>query len=70
MKKLTINYFVWGKINNEHKSFYLNPNQLEGFMNSQNLSDRTKKQVYDLQHCQGLELARGFTIERRIVFNQ
>ena len=67
-KKLKLNYFVWGTIDGETKSFYLEPNQLDGFMKKQNLSKSTIAQIYSLKHCQGLSLAKGFTIERRYAF--
>ena len=67
-KKLKLNYFVLGTIDGETKSFYLEPNQLDGFMKKQNLSKSTIAQIYSLKHCQGLELAKGFTIERRYSF--
>jgi hypothetical protein len=38
-------------------------------MKKQNLSKSTIAQVYALQHCQGLELEKGFTIERRLAFS-
>ena len=68
-KKLKLNYFIWGTIDGKTKSFYLEPNQLDGFMKNQNLLKSTIAQVYALQHCQGLSLAKGFTIERRLAFN-
>ncbi len=68
-KKLKLNYFIWGQIDGESKSFYLDPNKLDGFMKKQNLSKSTIAQVYSLQHCQGLSLAKGFTIERRLAFS-
>ena len=68
-KKLKLNYFIWGQIDGESKSFYLEPDQLDDFMKKQNLSKSTIAQVYTLEHCQGLELAKGFTIERRLAFN-
>ena len=68
-KKLKLNYFIWGTIDGKTKSFYLEPNQLDGFMKNQNLSKSTIAQVYALQHCQGLELEKGFTIERRLAFS-
>ena len=68
-KKLKLNYFIWGQVDGESKSFYLNPNQLEDFMKKQNLSRSTIAQVHALQYCQGLELVKGFTIERRLAFN-
>tara|TARA_R100001224_G_C3977263_1_gene134626 strand:- start:327 stop:551 length:225 start_codon:yes stop_codon:yes gene_type:complete len=68
-KKLKLNYFVWGEINGEIDSFYLTPNELDNFMKKQKLSKNTIKQVYDLKYCQGLELEKGFTIERRLAFN-
>ncbi len=67
-KKLKLNYFVWGTIDGETKSFYLEPNQLDGFMKKQKLSKSTIAQIYSLKHCQGLELVKGFTIERRYSF--
>ena len=36
-----LNYFIWGKVDGESKSFYLNPNQLEEFMKKQYLSRST-----------------------------
>ena len=68
-RKLKLNYFVWGQVDGKLKSFYLEPNQLDGFMKKQNLSKSTIAQVYALQHCQGLELEKGFTIERRLAFS-
>ena len=68
-KKLKLNYFIWGQVDGKSKSFYLKPNQLDGFMRKQNLSKSTIAQVYALQYCQGLSLAKGFTIERRLAFN-
>ena len=68
-RKLKLNYFVWGTIDGKTKSFYLEPNQLDGFMKNQNLSKSTIAQVYALRHCQGLELEKGFTIERRYAFS-
>ena len=32
-KKLKLNYFIWGQVDGESKSFYLEPNQLDGFIN-------------------------------------
>ena len=40
-KKLKLNYFIWGQVDGESKSFYLEPNQLDGFMKKQNLSKST-----------------------------
>jgi len=68
-KKLKLNYFVWGTIDGETKSFYLEPSELMPFMKKQNLSKSTISQVYSLKYCQGLELAKGFTIERRLAFS-
>lgn len=64
-----IKYFVWGLIDGEHKSFYVSEDKLEKFMNKQKLSMSTKIQIKSLKHCQGLELDKGFTIERRYSFN-
>jgi|TARA_Y100000033_G_C2691405_1_gene83909 hypothetical protein len=69
-KKLKLNYFIWGTIDGETKSFYLDPNKLDAFMKKQNLSKSTIAQVYSLQYCQGLSLAKGFTIERRLAFSK
>ena len=37
-------------------------------MDKQNLSNFTKLQIRNLKYCQGLELEKGFTIERRYTF--
>jgi hypothetical protein len=65
---IKIEYFIWGVIDGEHKSFYVPVGGLEKFMDDQKLSVFTKNQIRNLQHCQGLELEKGFTIERRYTF--
>ncbi len=66
--KIQIEYFVWGLVDGEHKSFYVPADDLEKFMTKQKLSKFTKLQIRNLRHCQGLELEKGFTIERRYTF--
>jgi len=39
------------------------------FLKKQNLSKSTLSQFYSLNYFQGLELAKGFTIERRLAFS-
>jgi len=65
---IKIEYFVWGLVDGEHKSFYVPADNLEKFMSDQKLSTSTKLQIRALKHCQGLELDKGFTIERRYTF--
>jgi hypothetical protein len=65
---IKVEYFVWGLVDGEHKSFYVPVGGLEKFMDDQKLSVFTKNQIRNLQHCQGLELEKGFTIERRYTF--
>ena len=65
---IKVEYFVWGLVDGEHKSFYVPADNLEKFMSDQKLSTSTKLQIRALKHCQGLELDKGFTIERRYTF--
>jgi hypothetical protein len=65
---IKIEYFVFGLVDGEHKSFYVPEDNLEKFMDKQNLSNFTKLQIRNLKYCQGLELEKGFTIERRYTF--
>jgi len=65
---MVVEYFVWGLVNGEHKSFYVSKDNLEKFMDSQKLSGLTRSKIHNLKHCQGLELTKGFTIERRYTF--
>ena len=62
----TVQYFVWGKINGDHKSFYLTPSELQNFMNEQNLNKSQQKQVNELWGMRGIEFDKGFTIERKL----
>jgi hypothetical protein len=62
----TVQYFVWGRINEDHKSFYLTPSELENFMNEQNLNKSQKLEVKRLWGMRGIEFEKGFTIERRL----
>ena len=62
----SVNYFVWGRINGDHKSFYLTPSELENFMNEQNLNKSQKLAVKRLWGMRGIEFKKGFTIERRL----
>ena len=62
----TVQYFVWGIINGDHKSFYLTPSKLENFMNEQNLNKSQKLQVKRLWGMRGIEFDKGFTIERKL----
>ena len=62
----TVQYFVWGKINEDYKSFYLTPSELQNFMNEQNLNKSQQKQVNELWGMRGIEFDKGFTIERRL----
>ena len=62
----SVNYFVWGRINGDHKSFYLTPSQLENFMNEQKLNKSQKKQVQELWGARGIEFDKGFAIERKL----
>ena len=62
----TVQYFVWGKINGDHKSFYLTPSELQKFMNEQNLNKSQQKQVNELWGMRGIEFDKGFTIERKL----
>ena len=62
----TVQYFVWGKINEDHKSFYLTPSELQNFMNKQNLNKSQQKQVNELWGMRGIEFEKGFTIERKL----
>ena len=66
LKEKTIQYFVWGRINEDHKSFYLTPSELENFMNEQNLNKSQKLEVKRLWGMRGIEFEKGFTIERRL----
>ena len=65
---IEVEYFVWGLVDGEHKSFYVPADDLEKFMTKQKLSKFTKLQIRNLKYCQGLELEKGFTIERRYTF--
>lgn len=65
---IKVEYFVWGVINRDQKSFYIPADKLEKFMSDQKLSNSTKLQIRALKHCQGLSLNKGFTIERRYTF--
>ena len=65
---IKVEYFVWGVIDKDQKSFYVPAEDLEKFMTKQKLSKFTKLQIRNLKHCQGLELEKGFTIERRYTF--
>ena len=62
----SVNYFVWGRINGDHKSFYLTPSELENFMNEQKLNKSQKKQVQELWGMRGIEFDKGFAIERKL----
>ena len=62
----SVNYFVWGRINGDHKSFYLTPSELENFMNEQKLNKFQKKQVQELWGMRGIEFDKGFAIERKL----
>jgi hypothetical protein len=62
----SVNYFVWGRINGDHKSFYLTPSELENFMIEQKLNKFQKKQVYELWGARGIEFDKGFAIERKL----
>lgn len=62
----TVQYFVWGRINGDHKSLYLTPSELENFMNEQKLNKFQKKQVNELWAMRGIEFEKGFTIERKL----
>ena len=44
-------YFVWGLVDGEHKSFYVPEDNLEKFMDKQNLSNFTKLQIRNLKYC-------------------
>ena len=61
-----VNYFVWGVVNGDHKSFYATPKELEIFMDEQNFSNSQKKQVSELWGMRGIEFEKGFTIERKL----
>lgn len=65
---IKIEYFVWGLVDGEHKSFYVAQDDLDKFMDEQKLSKSTRSQIRNLMFCQGLELDKGFTIERRYTF--
>lgn len=65
---IKVEYFVWGLVDGEHKSFYVSADNLEKFMDDQKLSGSTRSQIHNLKHCQGLSLNKGFTIERRYTF--
>ena len=65
---IKVEYFVWGLVDGEHKSFYVSADNLEKFMDDQKLSGSTRSKIHNLKHCQGLELEKGFTIERRYTF--
>jgi len=62
----TIQYFVWGKINGDYKSFYLTPNELQNFMDEQKLNKSQQKQVNELWGMRGIEFEKGFSIERKL----
>jgi len=65
-----INYFVWGDVNGKSESFYLEPAELEKFMQEQNFTDVLTNAVRDLTHCRGISFRdKGFTIERKIKTN-
>lgn len=65
---IKIEYFVWGLVDGEHKSFYVAQDDLDKFMDQQKLTKLTRSKIRNLKHCQGLELEKGFTIERRYTF--
>lgn len=62
----SIQYFVWGKINGDYKSFYLTPEELQNFMDEQKLNKSQQKQVNELWAMRGIEFEKGFTIERKL----
>ena len=47
-RKLKLNYFVWGQVDGKLKSFYLEPNQLDGFMKKQNLSKNLRIKTFQI----------------------
>ena len=64
--KYDVEYFVWGTIDGETKSFTTTPKGLYQFMIDQNFTKNQMIQVQNLYGHRGIEFEKGFTIERRL----